>query len=53
MTAKIPTGTLMKNIQCHERYWVRAPPMVGPRAVPSAANVMTMPIAFPFCSIGI
>ena len=51
-TAKIPTGTLMKKIQCHERYWVSTPPIVGPRAVPSAARVMTIPIAFPFCSAG-
>ena len=51
-TATIPTGTLMRKIQCHERYWVRTPPMVGPSAIPSAANVMTIPIAFPFCSIG-
>jgi len=50
--AIIPTGTLMKKIQCHERYWVSTPPMVGPIAVPSAAAVMTKPMAFPFCFMG-
>ena len=51
-TARIPTGTLMKKIQCQERYWVRTPPMVGPSAVPIAAKIMMVPIAFPRWSVG-
>ena len=32
--AAIPTGTLMKNTQCHERVSASTPPSAGPIAAP-------------------
>ena len=43
----------MKNIQCHERYCVSRPPIVGPIAIPRAATVIIIPMAFPFIFMGI
>jgi len=42
----------MKKIQFQERYWHSTPPIAGPTIVPIEENVRTIPIAFPFCSIG-
>jgi|GEM_PF-4082463 len=45
--ATIPTGTLIKKIQCQLKYCEMKPPRTGPAATPTDAKVVMMPSAFP------
>lgn len=38
----MPTGMLIRNIQCQEAYCTMIPPSTGPRRGPSSAGIVTM-----------
>lgn len=38
----MPTGMLIRKIQCQEAYWTMMPPSTGPRRGPSSAGIVTM-----------
>ena len=48
----IPIGMLTRKIQCHERYWVRIPPIAGPAANPMELVAAITPRAVPSISGG-
>ena len=41
-----PIGTLMRKIQCHEKYVVMKPPSGGPQIGPISAGIVTSAIAW-------
>ncbi len=51
-TARAPTGTLMKNIQCQETRSVRIAPRDGPRATPMDVPMTTIAMLSPSFSLG-
>ncbi len=48
----MPIGMLTRKIQCHERCWVRIPPIAGPAANPIELVAAITPRAVPSISCG-
>ncbi|MDT4856514.1 hypothetical protein FQZ97_909070 [compost metagenome] len=51
-TARMPSGTLMRNMSCQPNPAIRAPPSDGPSAVPTADMVPSKPMALPARALG-